>query len=67
MLKFLHCTVSLNSANLGSHGSTHYTTGFDGHRISAKHPQPQTVNEFSRRLLDIIVYEKGCRIGATFS
>ncbi len=38
---------------------------FDGHPTSRKLPRKQTPQELGRRLLDVIVYEKGYRIGGT--
>jgi hypothetical protein len=38
-----------------------------GHRTNRKRPRPQAAKEFGRRLLDIIVYEKGYRIGGTLN
>ena len=40
---------------------------FEGRRTTRKRARPHTPNEFGHRLLDIIVYEKGCRIGGTLS
>lgn len=36
---------------------------FQSHRAARKLPRKQTAEELGRRLLDIIVYEKGYRIG----
>ena len=38
---------------------------FESHRTLKKLPRKQTAEELGRRLLDIIVYEKGYRIGGT--
>jgi hypothetical protein len=37
----------------------------DSHRTRRKLPRQQTAKELGRRLLDVIVYEKGYRIGGT--
>jgi hypothetical protein len=38
---------------------------FDSHRSRRELPRKQTAKELGRRLLDVIVYEKGYRIGGT--
>ena len=41
--------------------------GVHGRRTAQKHPSKQTPENVGRRLLEIVIYEKACRIGGTLS
>jgi hypothetical protein len=41
----------------------HIEQGIQRHRIARKHPSKQTPESLGRRVLEIVVYDKCCRIG----
>ena len=45
----------------------HIERGIQRHRIARKHPSKQTPETLGRRLLEIVVYDRCCRIGGTQS
>ena len=45
----------------------HIGQGIQRSRTARKHPRKQTAETIGRRLLEIVVYDKRCRIGGTLT
>jgi hypothetical protein len=45
----------------------HIERGIQRPRIARKHPRKKTPETIGRRLLEIIVYDKRCRVGGTLT
>ena len=62
-----HWSVSSTAGKLNAMGEHVTKQNIDHRRVNTNRPRKQTAEAIGRRLLDVIVYGKSCRIGGKVS